>query len=541
MPGSHGRRAARSCTPPRWLRGLTGVVCAAAGIGVAHTVAALTVPAASPLLAVGSVAIDAAPTPVKEFAVRTFGNADKPVLLAGVGLVLVVATVVLGLQSFRRRWVGVAGMVALAAVAAAAALSRSPEPIAVLPAVAAGAVATAGLLWVVAGLRSSYPDPEVAPEQARVPSAVSPLDSPQVRSGRFVPSRRGVLIGGPAALAAVGVGGGRVLAQLRSGDEAIGRDRTLPDAADPADPLPDGVQLEVPGITPFRTASADFYRVDIALSTPRIDVDSWSLPIGGLVDNPVTLRYEDILDMPLTERWITLTCVSNPVGGPYVSTGRWLGVPLLDLFEQVGVQPEANQIFTESADGLTMSIPLDAATDGRDAMLVVGLNGEQLPIERGFPARLIVPGLFGFVSAAKWITDMRLSTYAADVAYWTERDWATDAPVLTQTRIDVPGSLERVPAGSITMAGVAWAQHRGIEKVEVRIDDGDWQEAELAADGGVDLWRHWRLDWESTGAGRHDVQVRATDGTGSTQPQERTDPVPDGARGWHSIAFMVEN
>ncbi|UFU02560.1 molybdopterin-dependent oxidoreductase [Ruania suaedae] len=545
MERTRGRRSARP-TPPAWLRALTGVVAAAAGLGVGHTVAALTTPAASPLLAVGSVAIDAAPTPVKEFAVQTFGNADKPVLLAGMAVVLVLITAVLGTLAYHRRWVAVAGLVALAAIAAAAALSRTPELFAVLPAVATGLVAVAGMLWVRAGVlgapsaQSDQPTQPTQPDQiAQTAAPVSPLDSPRVRAGRFVPTRRGVLIGGPAALAAAGVGGGVLLSGLR-GDDAIGRDRALPEPSDPAQPLPDGVELDVPGITPFRTASPDFYRVDIALSTPRIDVGTWSLPIGGLVDEPLTLSYQDILDMPLVERWITLTCVSNPVGGPYVSTGRWLGVPLLDLFDRVGVQPEANQIFTESADGLTMSIPLEEATDGRDAMLVVGLNGEQLPVERGFPARLIVPGLFGFVSAAKWITRMDLSTYERDVAYWTERDWATDAPVLTQTRIDVPGPLERVSAGTVTMAGVAWAQQRGIEAVEVRIDDGQWQQAELAADAGVDLWRHWRFDWDSTGSGRHDVQVRATDGTGATQVAERTDPIPDGARGWHSIAFMVE-
>ncbi len=528
-----------------------------------HTIAAVTDPATSPLLAVGSAAIDAAPTPVKEFAVQTFGSADKPVLLAGMAVVLVLITAGLGLLAYWRRWIAVVGLVALAAIAGAAALTRTPDPIAVVPALVTGVIAVAGLLWVRAGVLGSagtqsgtatgtatgtVPGPGAdvtgaretpAAERHASPARESPLDGPRVRSGQFVPTRRGVLIGGPAALAVAGAAGGTLLGRRRD-DGAIGRDRALPDPSDPAPLLPEDVQLELPGITPFRTPSPDFYRVDIALSTPRIDVDTWSLPIGGLVDEPITLRYEDILDMALVERWITLTCVSNPVGGPYVSTGRWLGVPLVDLFEQVGVRPEADQIFTESADGLTMSIPLDAATDGRDAMLVVGLNGEQLPVERGFPARLIVPGLFGFVSAAKWITRMDLSTYDRDIAYWTERDWATDAPVLTQSRIDVPGPLQRVPAGTVTMAGIAWAQHRGIRSVEVRIDDGDWQQAELAADGGADLWRQWRFDWTSTGSGRHDVQVRATDGRGEAQPQERTAPFPDGARGWHSIAFVVE-
>lgn len=519
---------------------------AAAGIGVAHLVAALTVPAASPLLAVGSVAIDAAPTSVKEFAVQTFGNADKPVLLGGMAIVLMLVTALIGAIGYQHRWAGAIGMGALGLAAGAAAYARTPEPIALLPALVATIVAIAGVTWVLAGLGSGTRETTGNPasgadDEPADAATISPLDSPQVRSGRFVPTRRGVLLGGPAALAVAGTGGGIALNRLRSGDEAIGRDQRLPDPLDPVTPLPDGVDLAVPGITPFRTSSPDFYRVDIALSTPHLNADSWSLAIGGKVENPITLRYADILDMPMIERWVTLTCVSNPVGGPYVSTGKWLGVPLADVFEQVGVQPDANQIFTSSADGLTMSVPLAAATDGRDAMLVVGLNDEQLPVERGFPARLIVPGLFGFVSAAKWITDMKLSTYAEDTAYWTERHWATDAPVLTQTRIDVPGPLERVPSGRVTVAGVAWAQQRGIERVEIRIDDGDWSQADLGTHAGVDLWRQWRFEWESTGPGRHDVQVRATDGNGDTQVEERTDPVPDGARGWHSIAFTVED
>lgn len=507
----------------------------------------MTVPAASPLLAVGSVAIDATPTAVKEFAVQTFGDADKPVLLGGMAVVLIALTSTIGILAYQRRWVGLAGMGTLGAVAGAAAYARTPELVAVVPASVAALVAMASITWVFAGLGSGTRAPTASAQRADASAAGhpdathSPWDSPHVRVGRAVPTRRGVLLGAPAVIVAAGGGGGFALTRLRSGDEAIGRDQTLPDAADPVAPLPDGIELDIPGITPFRTPSSDFYRVDIALSTPRLDAESWSLSIDGRVDNPVTLRYSDILDMPLMERWITLTCVSNPVGGPYVSTGRWLGVPLVDVFEQVGVSPDATQVFTESADGLTMSVPLAAATDGRDAMLVVGLNGEQLPVDRGFPARLIVPGLFGFVSAAKWITDMKLSTYEEDVAYWTQRDWATDAPVLTQTRIDVPGPLERIPSGTVTIAGVAWAQQRGIDKVEVRIDDGDWSPAELATGAGVDLWRQWRFEWESTGSGRHDVQVRATDRTGQTQVEERTDPVPDGARGWHSIAFTVED
>lgn len=525
--------------PPRWLAAALGVLSTAAGLGVAHLVAAVTVPAASPLLAVGSVAIDAAPTPVKEWAVRSFGTADKPILLGGIAAVLVLVTAVLGIVASRRRWVGIVGLLALGGIAGAAAAARSPEIVAWLPAVVAAEVAVA-LLVVL--LRAAAPAPRSAAgvESGSGRSPATPLDGPHVRAGRLRPRRRGVLLGGPALLAAVGVGGGTLVSQLRTSDAAVGRDQQLPQPADPAQPLPDDVQIDLDGVTPFVTPLPDFYRVDIALTTPRLDASTWSLPIEGMVERPLTLSYADLLERPLVERWITLSCVSNPIGGPYVSTGRWLGIPLADLLDEVGVQPGAEQLFAEGADGFSCSIPLETVRDGRDALLVVGINGEQLPLERGFPARLVVPGLFGFVSAAKWLTGLRVSTYEEDVAYWTERGWATEAPVLTQTRIDVPSALASVPAGEVTIAGMAWAQHRGIEKVEVSIDGGDWQEAELAADAGPDLWRAWSHRWNSTGAGRHDVQVRSTDGTGETQPEERTEPFPDGARGWHSIAFMVE-
>lgn len=510
---------------------------AAAGTGVAHLAAALTIPAASPLLAVGSVAIDAAPTPVKEWAVRTFGTADKPILLGGIAVALVLVTAGIGLAASRRRWIGVVGMLALATVSAVAATARIAEPLAALPAAVAAVVATGALLVLVRFGSASGRSPDARPAATRE----SPLDGRHVRSGRFLPGRRGVLLGGPALIAAAGAGGGTLVSSLRTSDAAVGRDQELPAPVSAAGQLPDGVQLDLNGVTPFVTPLADFYRVDIALSTPRLDASTWALPIEGLVDTSVSLSYADLLEMPMVERWITLSCVSNPVGGPYVSTGRWLGVPLADLLDRVGVQPGAEQLFAEAADGFSCSIPLDVALDGRDALLAVGLNGEQLPVERGFPARLIVPGLFGFVSAAKWLTGLRLSTYDDDIAYWTERGWATDAPVLTQTRIDVPGALESVPAGEVTIAGMAWAQHRGITRVEVRVDDGEWQQAELAADAGPDLWRAWSLRWESTAGGRHDVQVRSTDGTGEVQTEERTEPFPDGARGWHSIAFMVQD
>jgi DMSO/TMAO reductase YedYZ molybdopterin-dependent catalytic subunit len=341
-----------------------------------------------------------------------------------------------------------------------------------------------------------------------------------------------------AALAGVGGAGGLALDRVRQVRIAARRALGLPAPMSPAPALPAGVQVE--GVSPFTTPLDKFYRVDISLVTPRIDASTWSLRIDGMVDNPVTLSYDELLALPLIERDITLTCVSNEVGGPYVSTGRWLGVPFAEIIRRVRVRPGVDQVFSYSSDsGFTCSTPYAAVSDGRDAMVVVGLNGEVLPDPRGFPARMLVPGLFGFVSATKWLERIEFTTYAERTAYWTERDWATDAPILTQSRIEVPKSLATLPKDRPVIAGVAWAQHRGIAKVEIRIDEGEWQEASLAADGGIDLWRQWSFRYDGP-AGLHSAQVRATDLTGATQPEQRTKVFPRGATGWHQIQFTVE-
>jgi DMSO/TMAO reductase YedYZ molybdopterin-dependent catalytic subunit len=503
-----------------------GVAAAATALGVGHLVAALVNPVASPLLAVGSALIDAAPTPAKEFAVRTFGTADKPILLSAIGLVLLVLAAGLGLLAWRRRPLAYLGIALLGVAGAAAALTRGPLPD-VVPSVAAGVAGVAALRFLTSR----------ASRRGRPAGEVDGSPTATAAAGR---SRRGFLagLGATAAVAAVTTGGGFVLGRVQQAGAAARRAMGLPAPASPAAPLPAGVQL--PGVTPFTTPNADFYRVDISLVTPRIDAASWSLTIGGMVDRPLTLTYDELLAMPMIERDITLTCVSNEVGGPYVSSGRWLGVPFAEIIRRVGVQPGVEQVYSSSADsGYTCSTPYAAVSDGRDAMIVVGLNGEVLPDARGYPARMLVPGLFGFVSATKWLERIEFTTYAARTAYWTERDWATDAPVLTQSRIDVPASLSTLPKDRPMIAGVAWAQHRGIAKVEVRVDDGDWQQATLAADAGVDLWRQWSLRYEGP-AGLHTAQVRATDLDGLTQPEQRTKVFPDGARGWHQIQFTSE-
>ncbi|MBP2416678.1 molybdopterin-dependent oxidoreductase [Microlunatus capsulatus] len=514
----------RPAQPGRVLRALSGVAAAGAAVGVGHLVAALTDPVTSPVLAVGSALIDAAPTPAKEFAVRTFGTADKPILVGSVGVVLLVFAAAVGLVAWRRPRTAAVAIGLLGVAGAVAALTRGPLSAAV-PSVVAGVVGVLALQLLRTRGRS------------RAVAEARPADATDAAAGR---SRRGFLLalGGTAVVAALAGGGGAVVGRVRDAGAAARRALGLPTPSSPAAALPEGVQL--PGMTPFTTPADAFYRVDISLVTPRIDASSWSLTIDGMVDEPVTLSYDDLLAMPMIERDITLTCVSNEVGGSYVSTGRWLGVPFSAIIERVGVRAGVDQVYSYSSDsGYTCSTPYQAVSDGRDAMVVVGLNGQPLADERGYPARMLVPGLFGFVSATKWLERIEFTTYAERTAYWTERDWATDAPVLTQSRIDMPKSLSTLPADKPVLAGVAWAQHRGIAKVEIRIDEGPWQETTLAADGGVDLWRQWSYRYDGP-AGLHSAQVRATDLDGETQPEERTKVFPDGARGWHQIQFRSE-
>ena len=312
----------------------------------------------------------------------------------------------------------------------------------------------------------------------------------------------------------------------------------LPAPVSAATAIPAGAQLDK--VTPFITPNDKFYRVDISLVTPRVEVEGWSLTIDGMVDKPLQLTYDDLLKMPMIERNITLTCVSNEVGGPYVSTSKWLGVPFAEIIKRVGVQQGVDQVYSYSSDsGYTCSTPYQAVSDGRDAMIVVAMNGEPLPDAHGFPARMLVPGLFGFVSATKWLRRIEFTTYAKRSAYWTDRKWATDAPILTQSRIDVPKSLSTIPKDKAVIAGVAWAQHRGIDKVEIKIDDDDWRETKLAESAGIDLWRQWSFVYDGP-AGLHSAQVRATDLNGEAQPERRTKVFPSGATGWHQIQFTTE-
>ncbi|MFI6045042.1 molybdopterin-dependent oxidoreductase [Nocardia sp. NPDC051321] len=299
-----------------------------------------------------------------------------------------------------------------------------------------------------------------------------------------------------------------------------------------------GVRPSVPGLAEFVTPNDRFYRVDTALQLPALTSADWRLRIHGMVDRPRELDFDELRRRVPVARMITMTCVSNEVGGELAGTAVWTGYPLADLLAEVGVRPEADLLLSRSIDGFTAGTPVSAVTDGRDALLAIGMNGEPLPIAHGYPARLIVPGLYGYVSATKWVIDLELTRFDRAKAYWTERGWGAKAPVKTASRIDVPAAFATVPAGELTIAGVAWAQHRGIDAVEIQIDDQPWQPATLADEYSTDTWRQWTYRWPAT-PGPHTLRVRATDRTGTTQTDHRTPPFPDGSTGWHSRVITV--
>lgn len=538
-----------------------GLLAAGLGVAVAELLAAATRPAAGPLVAVGGAVIDATPTPVKELAVRELGTNDKPVLLTVIVVVIAAFTAAVGALSVRRRWVATAGAAVFGIAGAGAALSRPASiPLDALP-----SLVGAGVAWIVVrALTGMVGKPAVAcaygvavpseldlsPGQRAGADPGTGTDDPAADVGAPddgpayvdlpVPAmadfdRRAFLraVAIAAAGAAVTETGAIVAKRARGGAIAESRGRIrLPTAALPAEPLPAGV---APG---FTTPNAGFYRVDTALTVPAIDVGTWSLRIHGMVGRAVHLSYDDLLKRPLIERYVTLNCVSNEVGGPYIGTARWLGVPLAPLLMSLGIGRGADQVVARSVDGMTIGTPVATLLDGRDAMLCVGMNGEPLPLVHGFPVRMLTPGLYGYAGSCKWLSEIELTTFARFDAYWVRRGWAARGVVKTASRIDRPRPFTRLAAGTVTVAGVAWAQRRGIKSVQVRVDDGPWAPAELSPVRSVDTWVPWRYAWRAT-PGPHMLAVRATDRTGALQTGKRATPFPSGATGWHTVSVTV--
>jgi len=497
---------------------VSGLLAAATSVAVGHLVAGLVQPAASPLLAVGSTFIDLTPEWLKSFAITTFGEGDKIALLVGIAATLAVLALGIGLLGLRSRPLASAAIAAFGVVGALAAVLRPlGGPIAVLPSIVgtvAGAAVLILLIRAVTGRRGATQ----APSRSR---------------RRFL-----VAAAGAGALAVASGGVGVFLSGRRAAVAAAGGGVAIPAPIDLALPVPAGTELGLDGLTPFYTPNERFYRVDTALEIPVIGPADWRLRIHGMVDREVNLTLTELLELPLIERDITLTCVSNQVGGGYAGNARWTGVSLATVLGEAGVRPEADQIVSRSIDGMTIGTPTSVALDGRDAMLAVTMNGQPLPAVNGAPVRMIVPGLYGYVSATKWLVDIELTTFDAYDPYWVERGWADKAPIKTMTRIDTPRPLARLASGELAVAGVAWAQGRGIERVEVRVDEGPWQQARLAQVPSADTWRQWVWTWPAE-PGRHILEARATDASGETQTGDRAEPFPSGATGWHSVVLTV--
>ncbi|HEX9176186.1 MAG TPA: molybdopterin-dependent oxidoreductase [Mycobacterium sp.] len=497
-------------------RALYGLAAAAVAVGVTQLLAAPFGRGADALNAVGSAVVDLTPGPVKEWAIQTFGTSDKLFLSVTMIAVIAVLAAAAGAWETPRRPVGSVLIAAAGAAGCAAILSRPDGgPLDVIPTV----VGTLSGILVLRVLirKGAQPRDDSAPN----------------------PSRRQSLTAGGLLIVGVlgGVIGGIVSRRLHS----VAGERNaavLPPAVRPAPPVPPGVQPKDVALPSFVTDNADFYRIDTALLVPQVSRADWRLRIHGMVDRETTYSFDDLTAFEVVEKAVTLTCVSNPVGGDLIGNAVWRGYRVRDLLARVGIHRDADMVLSTSTDGFTAGTPVEALTDGRESLLAIAMNGEALPVEHGYPARLVVPGLYGYVSATKWVTDLELTRFDRAQAYWTRLGWSARALIKTESRIDVPRGGQRVAVGPVTFGGVAWAQQRGVRAVEVRIDDGPWQTAELSANYSNDTWRLWSYRWTAT-PGSHTMSVRATDNTGAVQTSEQTPVMPDGATGWHTVVFSA--
>lgn len=507
-------------------RMMSGIAAAAVALGAAQLAAIPFGSSADVRNAVGSTVVDLTPGPVKEWAIQTFGTSDKLFLGAAVLAVIAVIAAVTALAEAPRRPVGSIAIGLAGIAGCAAVLSRADSTIIdVLPTLVGTACGIAVLRLLTSG--------RITNGERR------PGDSPTVDPGRRLSL---VTIGFLGAGVLSGVVGSFLTRRVHSVD-ADRATFAVPQPRVSAPPIPPQVQPAGVDLPSFVTGNDDFYRIDTALSVPQVAREGWSLRIHGMVDREVTLDFDELSRFELIEKVVTLACVSNPVGGDLISNAVWTGYRVSDLLREVGVHADADMVLSTSSDGFTAGTPVEALTDDRDALLAITMNGEPLPARHGYPARLVVPGLYGYVSATKWVVDLELTRFDRAEAYWTKLGWAPRGPIKTESRIDVPRSGQEVPPGAVTFGGVAWAQNRGVRAVEVRIDgpagQGIWQPAQLGASYSGETWRLWSFPWEATTAGLYTVTVRATDNTGETQTEEMAGVLPDGATGWHEVSFSV--
>ncbi|HEX6955956.1 MAG TPA: molybdopterin-dependent oxidoreductase [Agromyces sp.] len=524
MPVASRPAAARAQSAAWALPAVAGVAAAAVGAGAGELAAAVIAPAASPFASIGSLLIDLAPPWAKDAAIALFGTGDKVALLVGIAVVLAALGALAGVLEVRHpRWGR--GLFALAGVfgAVAAATRANASMLAVLPA-AVGAIAAMATLTLLLRL---------IPAGRVTDAETDPAAPAGVDRRRFLAWAGGATVLG--VLATLGA------SALTAGSRAVVAVRDalrLPTAARRA-AVPASAELGIDGLAPVITPNRDFYRIDTALNVPQVDPAEWRLRIHGMVDREVELTWDELLALPLEESVTTLACVSNEVGGGLIGTAVWLGYPIRELLARARPSADADMVLSRSIDGFTASTPLEALTDpGREAVLAVGMNGEPLPLEHGFPVRMVVPGLYGYVSATKWVTELEVTRFDRDRAYWSDRGWSERGPVKLSSRIDVPRQGQSVGAGTVVVAGVAWHQHIGVAAVDVQVDDGDWQPAELATAISDDTWVQWRFEWDAA-PGRRTLRVRATSADGEVQTAEVAPVAPNGATGLHERSVEV--
>jgi len=508
------------------LAAVVGVLASLVTVAIGDLAARFVDPASSPLFAVGSWVIDIVPAWVKETAIALFGTGDKVALIVGLGMLVIVLAVAAGVLEYRKAPWGVIVLVAVGTVAAAAAGTRTGANLNWVIPTALGVVAGAFVL-------------RIGTNRLRMWIGSTRVPSPEGAQYREGVSRRGFLTVVVVAAAGAAVAGvaSRALSAVTAAGNAVRDAIVLPKPAT-TQVIPAGAELGIPGVSSIVTPNGSFYRIDTALQVPVIDPATWSLKVTGMVDTELEITWDELLALPMEESAMTLTCVSNEVGGDLIGNAVWLGHPIRLLLARAGVQAGADMVLSTSIDGFTAGTPLEALTDeNRVALLAVGMNGETLPLIHGFPVRMVVAGLYGYVSATKWVTELKVSRFADESAYWTQRGWSALGPIKTQSRIDAPRG-GTVQPGMVAVAGVAWAQHTGIQSVQVRVDGGQWAEARLADAINSDTWRQWVFPWEAT-TGTHTLEVRATDASGFTQSENRVDVIPDGAEGWHSITVTV--
>jgi DMSO/TMAO reductase YedYZ molybdopterin-dependent catalytic subunit len=506
-----------------WPRGVVlGLVAAGSGLAVSEAASGYLHQRVSPVVALAEEIIRLTPGRVIEFVISLVGQNDKPLLIALTLVGVAVVSALVGVLAMRWTLIAQVIFIGLGFILASAVGDRLTSSSSTYVPTILGVVTTLIVLAVLA--------PLAVRASADTPADRGPADQP-AKSRREFLQWSGVVAAGAVVVGVIGL----ALEQGRAAVEAARRKLKL-DATDPA--VPAGVSVGVEGVAPWKTSQERFYRIDTALVVPQILPNDWSIRIHGMVDRELTLSYDELVRHGLTEAWLTLCCVSNVVGGDLISNAWFSGVKVSTLLDKVGVQDGADAVLTTSDDGWTAGTPLGALTDDRNAMLAIAMNGEPLTPEHGFPVRMVVPGLYGYVSATKWIRDMEVTRFDDFSAFWTKRGWSAEGPVKTESRIDVPGDGDDVSAGPVAIGGVAWAQHTGIAKVEVRVDDGEWAEATLGTDPTVDSWRQWSYVWDAS-SGNHQLQVRATDNSGYTQTSARADVVPNGATGWHTISVSV--